>query len=303
MGDGYEKTPETGKGKGKIHEQSGQILTNQQFNQLVNLLEHMQIQGSNNTSNTAQEAAYSFNGGAVNFADSGATHHMTFTKSLLNNFRPLPYPFLITLSNGYKVKVTKIGDACLNPSLTLYNVLFVPSFKFNLISVHCLASHIKRMVSFNNSSCLMQGPLLKSPLEIGRAQNGLYYLCSRCHTSSSVNIHIVSISTTASSSSSSCFPTSSITASTKCNPCNLSHVTSTVNTCNATFVRSTCLSSNTVLYNHVHAANASGLNSPVISHRSSLDHLWHNRLGHIPFVKIKSISNIPIDFSHKQHFT
>ncbi|KAG5578204.1 hypothetical protein H5410_058338, partial [Solanum commersonii] len=42
MGDSCEKTPETG--KGKMHEQSGQILTNQQFNQLVNLLEHMQIQ-------------------------------------------------------------------------------------------------------------------------------------------------------------------------------------------------------------------------------------------------------------------
>lgn len=65
MGDSCEKTPETGKGKGKIHEQSGQILTNQQFNQLVNLLEHMQIQAGNNTSNPAHE---NLDGGAVNFA-------------------------------------------------------------------------------------------------------------------------------------------------------------------------------------------------------------------------------------------
>uniref|UniRef100_M1DWC2 Uncharacterized protein n=1 Tax=Solanum tuberosum TaxID=4113 RepID=M1DWC2_SOLTU len=64
MGDICEKTPETGKGKGKMHEQSGQILTNRQFIQLVNLLEHKQIQAGNNTSNPAHENP---NGGAVNF--------------------------------------------------------------------------------------------------------------------------------------------------------------------------------------------------------------------------------------------
>ncbi|KAL3349225.1 hypothetical protein AABB24_022392, partial [Solanum stoloniferum] len=241
----------------------------------------MQIQAGNNTNNTAHKY---LNGGAVNFAsilacyssisdignlsckclklnvdswiiDSGATHHMIFTKSLLNNLRPISYPFLITLPNAYKVKVTKICNVCLNPSLTLYNVLFVPSFKFNLISVHYLASHIKGMVSFKNSSCLMQSPSLKSPLKIGRAQNDLYYLCSGCHTSSSINVPTGSVSTAASgsvstvvsSSSKPCFLTSSVTSFSKCNPCNLSHATSTINSCNATSVKSTCLSNNIML--------------------------------------------------------
>jgi len=97
--------------------------------------------------------------------DSGASHHMTYNKTILKNIRTLPYPFLISLPNGYKVKVTEIGDACLNPALTLCKVLFVPSFKFNLISVHCLSLQLKGTVSFNKSSCLLQGPSLKSPLE------------------------------------------------------------------------------------------------------------------------------------------
>lgn len=161
-----------------MHEQS---LTQHQIHQVVNLLEHIQIPEG---SNTTKESGNNLSGGAVNFAgilacyssindignlsckclrlsvdswiiDSRATHHMTFTKSLLTNHRPLPSPFLITLPNGYKVNVTKIGDIHMNPSLTLYKVLFVPSFKFNLISVHCLVSQLKENVSFNSFSCFM----------------------------------------------------------------------------------------------------------------------------------------------------
>nr|XP_019068965.1 uncharacterized protein LOC109120058 [Solanum lycopersicum] len=112
--------------------------------------------------------------------DSGATNHMTYNKALLTKIRPLAYPFLVTLPNGYKVKVTEVGDAYLNSTLTLYQVLFVPSFKFNLISVQCLTSQLKAIISFTNSSCIMQGPSLKSPLEIGSAKDGLYFTCSRC---------------------------------------------------------------------------------------------------------------------------
>lgn len=64
---------------------------------------------------------------------------MIFNRTLLIKIRTLPYPFLVTLPNGYKVKVTEIGDVHLNPTLILYKVLFVSSFKFNLISIHCLA--------------------------------------------------------------------------------------------------------------------------------------------------------------------
>jgi len=32
---------------------------------------------------------------------SGVSHHMTYNKAILTNIRPLPYPFLISLPNGY----------------------------------------------------------------------------------------------------------------------------------------------------------------------------------------------------------
>lgn len=68
--------------------------------------------------------------------------------------------------------------------MTLHKVLFVPSSKFNLVSIHCLAAYLKGVASFNSSSCLMQGPSLKSPLEIGRARRVLCYLFAGCHNCS-----------------------------------------------------------------------------------------------------------------------
>ncbi|OIT38846.1 hypothetical protein A4A49_56188, partial [Nicotiana attenuata] len=145
-----------------------QNLTKEQYNQLLHLLEN--FHGGN-----AIEVSNNITSGVANFAgilacsthkeiisnlsrkyfkssaeywilDSVATNHMSFNKALLTNIRILPYPFLVTLPNGYKVRVTEVGDAILSPKLTLQKVLFVPSFRFNLISVHCLTSYLKSIV-------------------------------------------------------------------------------------------------------------------------------------------------------------
>ena len=69
--------------------------------------------------------------------DSGASHHMTYNKIILNNIRTLPYSFVIILLNGFKV--TEIGDACLNPSLTLCKViLYLSSSLTRYLSIVCL---------------------------------------------------------------------------------------------------------------------------------------------------------------------
>ncbi|XP_049394567.1 uncharacterized protein LOC125858815 [Solanum stenotomum] len=77
--------------------------------------------------------------------DSGASHHMTFDRNLLVNLITLPYPLLVRLPNGYRVKITEIGSVCLTSEITLY-----------------------------------KAPSLKRPLEIGKAHDGLYFLCSDC---------------------------------------------------------------------------------------------------------------------------
>lgn len=87
---------------------------------------------------------------------------------------------LVNLSNGYRVKVTEIGNVKLAPKITLYNIVFIPSYKYNLISISYLIISLKCITSFSDSSCVLQGPTVKRPLEIGKMQNGLYLLSSTC---------------------------------------------------------------------------------------------------------------------------
>lgn len=110
--------------------------------------------------------------------DSGATNHMTPYKELLHNIQPLRFPYLVTLPNGCKVKVNCIGSLKLCNDLILANVLLVPSFQFNLVSVPQLVNQFCCTNLFTDISCCVKDPSLKRPLEIGRAANGLYVIHS-----------------------------------------------------------------------------------------------------------------------------
>lgn len=63
---------------------------------------------------------------------------MTPHRNLLIDVKPLTTPYLISLPNGYKVKVTCTGSLPLYTDMILHNVLLVPSFQYNLISLHQL---------------------------------------------------------------------------------------------------------------------------------------------------------------------
>lgn len=119
---------------------------------------------------------------------------MPFNISLLHYIVTLPYPLLVVLPNGYKVKVTQIGNVTLSPEISLKKVRYVPSFKYNLISIHNMTIHSNCIVSFTKSSCFMQDSLMKRPLVIGRAEDGLYLLCPKCLQSSTHSNNLVSCS-------------------------------------------------------------------------------------------------------------
>ncbi|XP_019256390.1 PREDICTED: uncharacterized protein LOC109234787 [Nicotiana attenuata] len=146
-------------------------LTKDQYSQLMMLLQQSHLSSSPSTSSLMGSANF-----AVWIIDSGASDHMTSTKSLLFNVQTLPVPYLVSLPNGYKVKVTNIGSLALLPDLILHNVLYVPSFQYNLISVYKLLSHSDDMVQFTKAACTLHGPSVRKPVVLRKLDNGLYKL-------------------------------------------------------------------------------------------------------------------------------
>jgi len=90
--------------------------------------------------------------------DSVASEHITFDRSFFTNFNLLPKPIMVTLPNSHKVKVTHSGTVSLLSNLFLQNVLYIPSFRFNLISIHKLCKQLQKYVLFTPNACFMLGP-------------------------------------------------------------------------------------------------------------------------------------------------
>ncbi|XP_070035124.1 uncharacterized protein [Nicotiana tomentosiformis] len=156
--------------------------------------------------------------------DSAASNHMTYRKSVLTNIRTLPYPFLVTLPNGYRVKVTEIGDVFLSHRLTMATSMKRP------LEIVCL-------IPDNNAS---------------KKKDQAHPF----HSSSTVN--------------ESSYPLSNVNSIHSCNKIDPFTVNSSL-ICSA-------------------------------SSGNNVDYLWHNRLGHVPFIKIWKISTIPANFPPKQPF-
>lgn len=171
-------------------------LSKQQYDQLMNLLQQSQLGYSSNTQANLMCAA-NFAGTLLTetpvsdsllclltqinsvtwIIDSGASDHMTSNKELLFDIIPLTIRYLVTLPNGYKVKVTSTGFFALTPSIILHNVLFIPSFQYNLISVHKLIKQLYCIVLFTSTSCLLHmlhAPSLNMPLDLGKEEDGPY---------------------------------------------------------------------------------------------------------------------------------
>lgn len=76
--------------------------------------------------------------------DSGASEHMNFNRTFFNSFKLLPKPILVTLPNSHRETVTHSGSVHLLSDLPLHNVFYIPSLKFNILSVHKLCNQLQK---------------------------------------------------------------------------------------------------------------------------------------------------------------
>ncbi|KAK4410377.1 Retrovirus-related Pol polyprotein from transposon RE1 [Sesamum angolense] len=110
--------------------------------------------------------------------DSGATNHMCGDARFFTTLTKLHKPTQVHLPDNSISYATHLGNIVLSPKLTLTDVLLIPSFKHNLISVSQLCKSHSVAFVFLTSSCILQDLMTKKQLAIGKQVGKLYLLDS-----------------------------------------------------------------------------------------------------------------------------
>ncbi|XP_065620096.1 uncharacterized protein LOC136063519 [Quercus suber] len=113
-------------------------------------------------------------GGNIWVIDTGATDHIVYSVHLLTNFTAIDC--VVALPNGETALVTYIGSICLSENLVLTNVLCVPSFSFNLLSVSQLTKKMHCCLIFLSTFCFIQDLNCWRTIGVGEVHDGLYLL-------------------------------------------------------------------------------------------------------------------------------
>ena len=112
--------------------------------------------------------------------DSGATRHMTSKETKLDySVSVKDLDKHVHLPNGQTTSVTQICSCKVSIGDTLTNVLAVPDFKYDLLSVSQLTRQLNCSVNFFPEFCVFQDLSIGKVKGIGKERNGLYYLPSQ----------------------------------------------------------------------------------------------------------------------------
>jgi len=108
--------------------------------------------------------------------DSGASDHITSSPNLLVNSLQNSVLPPVTMPSGEQAPITSTGTLPLNSVISLKNVLGVPSFKVNLMSVSRVTKGQNCSVTFFPYWCILQDLATKTAIGLGKQRGGFYYL-------------------------------------------------------------------------------------------------------------------------------
>ncbi|KAG5526146.1 hypothetical protein RHGRI_032431 [Rhododendron griersonianum] len=148
------------------------MVTQEQYNKILAMLSSGSADFNANLAGIALYAP-SFSAWII---DTGASNHMCSSLSLFSSYKPCPNPSFVQLPDGSDAKITHIGTVVLSPDLQLDNVFYIPSFKFNLLSVSQLTNSHQYSVVFLRDRCIFQDLSAKRTIGLGSVHGNLYYL-------------------------------------------------------------------------------------------------------------------------------
>ncbi|KAL0447801.1 UNVERIFIED_CONTAM: Retrovirus-related Pol polyprotein from transposon RE1 [Sesamum latifolium] len=106
--------------------------------------------------------------------DTGATNHVCANIDLFQSYAKLTQPHYVHLPDGSKRIVQYIGMVKLNDKIWLDNVLFVPQFSVNLLSVSQICSQRNCQLLFSQQGCVLQDQVTRDNLVVGNLFRRLY---------------------------------------------------------------------------------------------------------------------------------
>lgn len=109
--------------------------------------------------------------------DSGATDHISSSLTNFISYKEIQ-PIVVNLPNGTKVTATCAGTVKFHTNFILKDVLYIPNFAYNLISIYRLISDLKCKIEFASNFCLIQDQKTAEKIGIARCSDGLYVLDS-----------------------------------------------------------------------------------------------------------------------------
>ncbi|KAF7826368.1 Cysteine-rich RLK (receptor-like protein kinase) 8 [Senna tora] len=108
--------------------------------------------------------------------DTGASSHICYQKSIMHDIKPLPKTLKMHLPTGHTVNVLETGSVRIKAEIELTNVLYIPSFKYNLLSVNRLAKDLNINIIFDSQQCLIQDLKTRRILAKAKVDGNLYLL-------------------------------------------------------------------------------------------------------------------------------
>jgi len=107
--------------------------------------------------------------------DSGAIDHITSSLNFFLYYSQIK-PVQINLPNGTHVFAHFSGSVQISPNFVIHDVLYIPNFKFNLLSISKLMTSLNYFLIFSNENYYIQETRSLKTIGLGKLKQGLYHL-------------------------------------------------------------------------------------------------------------------------------
>ncbi|CAJ2668236.1 unnamed protein product [Trifolium pratense] len=165
--------------------------TQEQFQGILTLIQQSQQPHSGSTSavhqsNSVMTHPFAFNcdsnktSGKSPFVwilDTGATDHISFHFQSFTSFKSIK-PVPVSLPNGNKILASISGTVQLTPTLVLHNVLYIPEFCVNLVSVAKLTNSNNCCLQITDCVCHIVQNNSKKTIGTANLVGGLYVIAA-----------------------------------------------------------------------------------------------------------------------------